>query len=175
MSLLPCNASSFEKSIERVCKPDLSSPIRHLLTPRLCPLDLLHIMALTLQVDSWDESWSHEAKVHTLEDAFNVHRMRGTPASIRRVLKNAGYGDARLEEAPSSSENWFQYQVYMTQPITIRQAKQVAAMLNDAAPLHCELVGLNFEEVTFLYDSSIDHDGEYAYGAVTGKKEEWQI
>lgn len=165
MTLLPKNSTSFERSLELVTQSDMSSPIRYLWNPEKCPSNLLHVMALTFQVDQWDEAWSHDAKIHTLQDAFNVHRIRGTPASIKRVLKNAGYGDARLEEDPASSETWYQYHVYMAKPITIRQAAQVLAMLEDAAPLHCQLVGLHFDEVSFLYDSTIDFDGEYAFGS----------
>lgn len=171
MSLLPRNSTSFERSLEKVTRSNMSSPIRTLWNPSKCPVNLLHVMALTFQVDQWDDAWSIDAKIHTLEDAFNVHRIRGTPASIKRVLRNAGYGDARLEEEPSDSDTWFQYHVYMSQPITIRQAEQVMSMLEDAAPLHCQLVGLHFDEVSFLYDATIDFDGEYAFGSASGTPE----
>lgn len=169
MSLLPPNSTKFERSLESVCRSNMTSPIRHLLNPSICPANLLHVMALTLQVDQWDQNWSYETKVNTLQDAFSVHRIRGTPASIKRVLKNAGYGDARLEEADCDSIDWFQYNIYMTSPITILQAKQVRGLLEATAPLHCQLVGLHFNEVAFVYDGTIDFNGQYAFGSNSGQ------
>lgn len=171
MSLLPKNASRFERNLALVCKPNMQSPIRSLLNPDLCPPDLLYVMALTLQVDTWDENWPLDAKINTLKDVWNVHRTRGTPSSLKRVLRNSGYGDARLEEDPSDSETWYQYHVYLARPVTNKQAKQVLKMLEDAAPLHCVLVGLHFDEVAFTYNGEIQHDGDYSYGTASSAPE----
>lgn len=167
-SLLPSNATDFERALEQVTRSDMSSPIRYLWDTENCPEALLYVLAITLDVDEWDESWSIEAKRKTLSDAFYVHSTKGTPESIRRVLRNAGYEEIDIIEGneDSTDENaWATYVVNLQKPITNSQAAQVRRVLEETAPLHCECRELNFEFVQFTYNGLINYDGVYNFGA----------
>ncbi|WP_114716322.1 phage tail protein I, partial [Vibrio cholerae] len=53
-SLLPPNASAFERSLEVVTTESLPTPHRLLWNPDECPENWMYILALTLDVDVWD-------------------------------------------------------------------------------------------------------------------------
>ncbi|HBK7235370.1 TPA: phage tail protein I [Vibrio cholerae] len=180
-SLLPPNASAFERSLEVVTTESLPTPHRLLWNPDECPENLMYILALTLDVDVWDERWSKESKVATLKDAYNVHRLRGTPSSIRRILRNAGYEEITISEGLNIrrrdgtftrnahqfrgwDEAWAMYRIYLKRAITNQQSKQVRRLLEDTAPLHCELMGIHYKEALFLHNGEIRRDGTYNRG-----------
>lgn len=182
MSLLPANATEFELALEKVMTSDMSSPIRDLWNPLKCPLELLWVLAITFQVDEWDEKWSESAKRNTLVEAFLVHCTKGTPESIRRILRNAGYDAVDVVEGLTIAtrdgsrtrnghfyhgwdEAWAMYRIYLQRAITNQQAKQVTRLLNATAPLHCILAGLHYTEALFLHNGEIFRDGTYNRGA----------
>lgn len=180
-SLLPPNATSFERSVEQVTKADLSSPIRFLWNYEKCPTELLYVLAITLDVDEWDERWSDEFKRKTLQEAYLVHSRKGTPDAVRRILRNAGYEEIVIQEGLNGGLRdgsivrngltrygeemaYAKYVIWLSKTITADQAKQVRRLLDDAAPLHCELVGLNFTEALILRNGTIHRDGTYNRG-----------
>ncbi|NAW56991.1 MULTISPECIES: phage tail protein I [unclassified Vibrio] len=180
-SLLPPNATAMEKALEQVTRADMSSPIRDLWNPRTCPESLLYVLALTMDVDVWDDNWPRAAKEQTIIDAYNVHRLRGTPSSIRRILRNAGYEEVDILEGLGGKfydgkqtynghiyynwdEAWAMYRIYLKRAITNEQAEQVKMLLDMTAPLHCILKGLHFTEALFTYNGEIRYDGQYNFG-----------
>ncbi|MFV0576050.1 MAG: phage tail protein I [Vibrio sp.] len=180
-SLLPSNATAFEKALEIVTRSDMSSCIRDLWNIDKCPEEFLYVLAITLDVDEWDENWSETAKRQTLRDAYYVHSKKGTPESIRRVLRNAGYEEIRIVEGLSgktcngeflcnghiyagNEAAWAMYRIYLEKGMTNEQSKQVRRLLEDTAPLHCELAGLHFEEAQFTCNGEIFCDGVYNCG-----------
>ncbi|GLT20535.1 hypothetical protein GCM10007938_43200 [Vibrio zhanjiangensis] len=185
MSLLPPNSTQYETALEHVIKSDMSSPIRYLWDPIKCPEELLYVLAITFDVDEWDEDWPEEFKRKTLSNAYFVHCLKGTPAALRLVLRDAGYQEFALVEGLNISkrdgsktrnghyyfgaedaESW--YRVYLQRAITIEQAYQITRMLNLVAPLECELKGLHFEKARFLYNGRMPRDGTYTRGVVNG-------
>ncbi|AGN34127.1 phage tail protein I [Vibrio fluvialis] len=182
MSLLPANATELELALEQVMTSDMSSPIRHLWNPLKCPSELLWVLAIVFQVDEWDEKWSEEDKRKTLLEAFLVHCIKGTPESIRRILRNAGYEEIEIVEGLTLqtrdgtrtrnghfyhgwADSWAMYRIYLQRAITNQQAKQVTRLLNATAPLHCILAGLHYTEALFLHNGEIFRDGTYNRGA----------
>jgi len=182
MSLLPSNATDFEKSLEVVMKSDMSSDIRHLWNPWLCPIDLLWVLAIVAQLDEWDEKWSEESKRTTLAEAFQVHCVKGSPGSIRRILRNAGYDEIDIIQGLNIkvrdgsrtrnghfyhgwSQAWRRYRIYLERAITNDQATQVKKLINATAPLHCVMGGLHYEEALHLHNGEINRDGMYNRGS----------
>ncbi len=182
MSLLPANATVLELALEQVMTSDMSSPIRYLWNPMKCPLELLWVLAIVFQVDEWDEKWTEEAKRDTLLEAYSVHCIKGTPESLRRILRNAGYSDINIVDGLGEltydgtatynghyyygwKDAWPMYRIYLTRPITLKQSNQVRRLITATAPLHCILMGIHFETARFLYDGEILYDGTYTYGA----------
>lgn len=162
-SLLPSNATDFEKALETVMKSDMSSDIRYLWNPWKCPVDLLWVLAIVVQLDEWDENWPEESKRTSIAEAFSVHALKGTPGSIRRVLSNAGYGNITFSQGVVEGA-WYMYRIYLDKAITNAQAIQVKKIINATAPEHCELAGLDFTEALFLHNGEIYRNGTYNRG-----------
>lgn len=182
-SLLPVSATEQERalalSIARVS--DVPSVARKLWSAEDCPADKLAWLAWAFGVDEWDDEWPEESKRQTIRDALSVQKRKGTVWSIRRVLANAGYGDAQLVEGLygrrydgsalfngfdtyGDATQWATYRAILERPITNRQAEQVKRILEVTAPARCHLVELNYIAVQNSYNGAIKFDGTYNYG-----------
>ena len=98
-SLLPPNATPLEKAVEQSTKrlsgPDMTEAaeaIGDLWQADRVPRDLLSWLAWALSVDEWDDAWSDDQKRGVIRESITVHKQKGTVASVRRVLRAAGYG-----------------------------------------------------------------------------------
>lgn len=87
-SLLPANASKLERDLARVIDTSLDLPLRinELWDPYSCPLSLLPWLAWAFSVDLWDDRWPESIKRQVVQDAFEVHRFKGTPYAIQQAL-----------------------------------------------------------------------------------------
>ncbi|MDE0109899.1 MAG: phage tail protein I [Bryobacterales bacterium] len=90
--LLPPNASRTERAVDAASAriDELPVPLRDLWNPWKCPLALLPWLAATLGVETWDPGWPEAVKRRFCAEAFGVHREKGTPAALKRVLGLAG-------------------------------------------------------------------------------------
>lgn len=183
-SLLPPeNTGEAELAIEQVAArgalfPDL---IRPLWRADDCPPDLLPWLAWSMSVDDWSTKWPDETKREVVRQSVWVHQRKGTIGSIRRALVAAGYGDAQILEryAPghdgthdhdgslsyAQADHWAEYRVRISRPITNDQAEIVRGILATVAPARCHLKSLDFQDVAYVHDSTLRHDGAANYGA----------
>lgn len=183
MSLLPANATELERALELVMISDMNSLIRHLWNPLKCPLKLLWVLAIVFQVDEWDEKWSEETKRSMLIEAFLVHSIKGSPESIKRIVRNAGYESVYITEGlkvpkrdGTSLRNghfyyghdaaWYMFRIYVDRAITVEQAAQIRRLVQATAPLHTELIGIHYTQAQFLHDGELFRNGEYSRGSV---------
>lgn len=90
VSLLPLNATTFERALEAALARDLDIPIRKLWSSADCPVDLLPYLAWALGVEEWDPDWPEAVKRAAVANAFAIHREKGTLAGLKRVLSTAG-------------------------------------------------------------------------------------
>lgn len=183
-SLLPSNATTQEIALDlatsRVGDVNVVG-LRSLWNPATCPEALLPWLAWAMSIDEWDGSWDAERKRAVIAASVEVHRHKGTLASVRTALAAAGWGDATIVERWGSStydgalprdgsatragvDHWAKYRVYLTRPITIAQAAAVRRQLAAVAPLRCHLDQLNYTEALHLYNGALPRDGTYARG-----------
>ncbi|WP_051311696.1 phage tail protein I [Zooshikella ganghwensis] len=93
MSLLPSNASPFERALEGSCARVSVIPARPdiIWKPDVCPELLLPWLAWALSVDEWDENWTSDIKRQVIKSSIETHLIKGTRKSIRLVLDALGY------------------------------------------------------------------------------------
>jgi len=99
-SLLPSNASELERAIEQISAQVEAVPIdfQKIWRPYDCPPELLPWLAWAFNVDLWQSDWSVETKREVIATAIEWHRHKGTPWSIKHMLKFAGAPDTSILE-----------------------------------------------------------------------------
>ena len=90
VSLLPPNATEFERALEAALAQDIDIPIRKLWSSADCPAALLPYLAWALGVEEWDPDWPLAVRRAAVANAIAVHREKGTLAGLKRVLDTAG-------------------------------------------------------------------------------------
>lgn len=182
-SLLPPNATPQERAIEAAIArmTALQVPLRDVWNPARCPAPLLPWLAWAFGVDEWEPSWSDAEKRAAIRDSVAIHRKKGTVWAIKRILRNAGHGDARLQEGSGGrrydaserydgsinhgkSGNWAEYRLKLNRPVTRDEAAKIRALLEVTAPVRCSLVGLSFAGAPNFYDGTRRYNGAFNHG-----------
>ena len=182
-TILPHNASDIEIDLEHLSdrQQQFAATTKTLWNPDTCPASILPWLAWAFSVDEWDPNWSDDAKRATIRDAVSVHRLKGTIGAVKAALASAGYGDAEVIErfglefhdgsrnydgsiSYTVGDHWAEYRIRLVRPITVEQAAQVRAILDNIAPIRSHLKALDFTEALNIYNHSIVHDGAFTYG-----------
>lgn len=97
-SLLPPNASELERKITQVGKAAFDLPtIRVVKDIDDVPSQFLPFIAWQRSVDYWDESWQEALKRKVIKESRELHRLKGTPAAIKKALEPFGYEVTLIE------------------------------------------------------------------------------
>lgn len=87
-SLLPPNATRFERAVERALArmAAIETPVATLMDPAAIDATVLPFLAWHLSIDRWDADWSEATKRAAVASAIADQRRKGTPASVEAVL-----------------------------------------------------------------------------------------
>ncbi|MFT4925627.1 MAG: phage tail P2-like protein [Phenylobacterium sp.] len=118
-SLLPLNATDFERDLEQAAARIDNMPIDvgKLWDPDSCPASLLPWLAWAMSVDEWDREWNEDTQRSLIKHAAYTHRQKGTVGAVKKALSALGVTVDFLE--------WFQdvddlalAPIHNTQPYT---------------------------------------------------------
>ena len=181
-SALPPNVTPLEEAIEAMALAlDLAVDLAQLMSPERCPEAFLPFLAWHLSVDDWSNDWSLPTRRAIVRRAVEVHRTRGTLASVKAALLAAGFADAKVYETGSAIRydgththdgsidyqpggHWAEFQVRVPRPMTVEQAAEVRRVVERAAPLRCHLTELSYPLAQSIYDGAARYDGSRTYG-----------
>ncbi|WP_179990005.1 phage tail protein I [Acinetobacter sp. YH1901141] len=97
-SLLPPNATDLEKKLTEVNCDTFDLPsIRIVKNFDNVPSAFLPFLAYQKSVDYWDDSWQELLKRQVIKSSKEQHKIKGTPASIKRALEPFGYEVTLIE------------------------------------------------------------------------------
>lgn len=100
-SLLPPNATDLEKKLADVGADAFNLPsIKLAKDVDHAPSDFLAYLAWERQVNYWRDEWPDALKRHIINQAIPQHKIKGTPAAIKRALEPFGFQVELIE--------WFQ-------------------------------------------------------------------
>lgn len=136
----------------------------------------------SLSGDGWELAESDDVRRMLIKAAIELHRYKGTPWSIREVIRRFGFGEVDLIEGTgrlSYDDNrsynglfvhgdaaaWAVYRVILKQPITNDQAAMLRQTLAAFAPARCHLASLEYQSVAIRYNNTAIHDGSYNHGS----------
>lgn len=147
-ALLPSNGTQLERlaaqalaQIERV-----PVPIRDLLSPTRCPVELLPYLAWAFSVDRWESTWSEATKRQVIASAYYVHAHKGTIGALRRVVEPLGYllrVTEWWEEKPEGVPGTFRLDIGVLESgITEEMFESLTLLIDDAKPVSRHLTGL---------------------------------
>ncbi|ERL56125.1 phage tail protein [Psychrobacter aquaticus] len=134
----------------------------------------------SLFADGWGFAVTESEQRELIKEAIEIHRYKGTPWAIKRVLKLLGYGDCELIERTGFLEHnssikhdskhrygvggdWTHYKLITPRLMTVSDAERIRNLLIDVAPLRCKLVSIS---IPVNHNSVIKHDGTYNYDGV---------
>lgn len=121
-----------------------------------------------LGADGWGFAQTERQQRNLLRQAVFLHRQKGTPASLKNLIRTLGYGEVDIIERLGEQENWNHYSVKFKQPLTIRESVFIRQALQYFAPARCILDALDFTETTLLHNGFLQQRlGLYTRGAVT--------
>lgn len=166
--LLPPNAKQLEllaaealTQIERV-----PVPIRDLLSPDRCPVQLLPYLAWAFSVDRWDSNWSEATKRQVIKGSYFLHSRKGTIGALRRVVEPLGYLIEIVEwfnTVPEGVPGTFALKVgVLDTGITEEMFQELERLIDDAKPVTRHLTGLDITLETHLnaYVGFAVYDGD---------------
>ncbi len=144
--LLPPNASRLEEALDAAgaARVALPAPIPDIWSADRCPPAFLDFLAWTLSVDFWDTAWPEGAKRAVVAASVAVHREKGSPASIRRLMEALGYGVVAIIEGAAP--------FYYDGSVLYDGSQTYGTPLDDLSP------------PPLIYDGSADYDGSRVYG-----------
>ncbi|MEN2734084.1 phage tail protein I [Escherichia coli] len=136
----------------------------------------------SLSGDGWELAESDDVRRMLIKAAIELHRYKGTPWSIREVIRRFGFGEVDLIEGTGrlsydgnrsynglfvhgDAAAWAVYRVILKQPITNDQAAMLRQTLAAFAPARCHLASLEYQSVAIRYINTAIHDGSYNHGS----------
>lgn len=165
--LLPPNASQLEvRAAQALAQIEhVPVPIRELINPDLCPVELLPYLAWAFSVDRWEESWAAATKRKVIKSAHFVHAHKGTIGALRRVVEPLGYVVNITEwwqEQPEGTPGTFRIEIGIRGTGVSQQTYELLLqLLGDAKPVSRGLSSLkvNLESAGAFYLGAVLADG----------------
>lgn len=98
-SLLPANATKYERALEKTCARSFSLPvlIDRIRNPYTCSMSVLPWLAYERSVDEWNEGWSEEQKRQVTARSISVHKKKGTRGAVEEALGAVGFEITPIE------------------------------------------------------------------------------
>ena len=97
-SLLPPNSTDLERKLAEVGADAFDLPsIRIIKDIDHVPSQFLPFIAWQKSVDYWDENWQEALKRKVIKESRDLHRLKGTPAAIKKALEPFGYEVTLIE------------------------------------------------------------------------------
>ena len=97
-SLLPPNSTDLERKLAEAGKDAFDLPsIRIIKDIDQVPSQFLPFIAWQKSVDYWDENWQEALKRKVIKESRALHRLKGTPAAIKKALEPFGYEVTLIE------------------------------------------------------------------------------
>lgn len=191
-TVIPSNNSHLQHALARLTEEELASLDFRVITRSKnaddCDEKWLPFLAWECSIadaEGWQFAENETAQRNLIRNYIEIHQGKGTPAVIRQLFRDLQLGEIDIVERASSqfyngmmlfdgvyefgadnNEGWAKYGVILKRVITVEQSVVVRLILNEIAPLRCELLFLDYRSEALLWNGEIQFDGNYTFGAI---------
>lgn len=127
--------------------------------------EFLPHLAVSVQVDEWQDDWTEATKRRVIKNQRQVHNRKGTKKAVGDALRGIFDTNARAEEKTN-----YTYDVIISgkKTITATELAQMRRLLKKTAPVRCVLARVIYMKL--YYDGTKKYNGVYRYdgGIVAG-------
>lgn len=144
----------------------------------------LDILAEAKSVEGFDGLFlakTPKEKKEIIKASLELHRRKGTPFSIREILRKLGFGEVILIEGLSNvkrnktikrnaaamrgdDKSWAYYSIEFNRRISKQDAIFIREVLRNYAPTRSVLASMVFEKHNILRNGTYTRNGEYSRG-----------
>lgn len=117
-------------------------------------------------------------KKQLIKNSIELHRLKGTPWSIREILRTLGLGEVILDEGLKlrdytgntfvatipPNEIWAHFAIVLQKPISNDRVEEVKKIINSFKPARCILAVLDYK-ASILYNNKAKYNGNYNHGS----------
>lgn len=183
--LLPPNSAPLERALAEVSAriSNIPVPIASIWNAATCPEPMLPLLASSLSVDVWDDTWPEAMKRETVASALEINRTKGTAASVMTALSAAGHPDAEVFERVDYQRHdgkitrngiyrrggpsqWATFKVILNRATTIDLAEQVVRRITNSKRLSCHLTVFDYRRSELRHNGIVFRDGSYSRGLI---------
>ncbi len=124
---------------------------------------------------------SDQAKRQLIKGSYELHRTKGTPFSLREIVRRLGFGEITIIEGLNHkfrdgttkrdglyvhghNSYWAHYRILLNNPITNNQAALLRKTLKAFAPSRCILASLDYTCVPIQHNGEAIRDGSFNKG-----------
>lgn len=190
-TLVPSNGTRLQHDLARLAQQDANNidvdVIRRSRDPWQCHPQWLPWLAWENSIsaaEGWDFADTGQTRRDLVAGYIALHQHKGTPSVIRQLFKDLGLGEIDIIERVADlywdgtasfnghyffggmTDDWAKYGIVCRRVITNRQAEALKKILDEIAPLRCELVYIDYREADLYWNGEIYFDGTYNFGAV---------
>ena len=160
-------------------------------TPKLMPrlvnlvqsnhLELLAESRSILGVDGYWLAEDDGTRRRLIKSAYELHRFKGTPWSIREIIRRLGFGEITIIEGLNNQHHngtitrngiysrgygphWAHYRIILNNHITNDQAALLRRTLKAFAPARCVLASLDYTQVALRHNGKATRNGVFNRG-----------
>lgn len=191
-SVIPSNNSALQHALALMTDAEIATldwrVILKAHDPNVCDEKWLPWLAWENSIsdsEGWTFAETTQAKRRLIFDFIDKHQKKGTPAVIRQLFRELELGEIDIIERAATlrwhgkaqfdgqyifgglPENWAKYAIVLKRVISVKQATFIQKILNELAPLRCELLYLDYRANALYWNGEITFDGAYTFGAVT--------
>lgn len=150
-------------------------------------VDLLDDRFIEILAEKWSATGydgiflaeNQKSKVALIKSAIELHRHKGTPYSIREIVRKLGFGEVEIDEGLKNRDysantfantlpaktKWAAYAIRLNNPITNNQAVEMRNVLKNFVPARCVLAVLDYKAAPILYNNKARYNGQYNHGS----------
>lgn len=132
-------------------------------------------------VNGWNLAITDNQKRALIKGAIELHSYKGTPWSIREIIRRLGYGEILIETGLGNirydgqanhdahyfygdRKKWSLYRVTIQATLSNEEARFIRNVLRYFAPAHCSLLTLDYTQASLFYDGQANYDATYNHG-----------